>query len=728
MLQASRPEIARFIADLFRYADEGTFISARAFPHEAGKPATFVEGVKINGSAERVTDAIARLATRAANAAEPSVFAPPVATFRDSYKATTADLANGVALSVELDEGDTAAAMARLQLLLGPVTLAIASGGEWTDYETGEVFPKLHLHWRLSEPTREPDDHAKLRAARNAAMLLVGSDPTAVPLVHPLRWPGSWHLKGKPKLAMIYGGNPASEIHLADALERLEEAVEAAGLKLAASDGPRISGEPQASVSRLRPALMAIPNPDLHWDEWVKMGLRVHRATVGSDEGLALWEEWSRQSNKFISGACDERWAHFHAHAFERMGAGTIFYMAKAHGWAPLPCAEAEAPDTDPDDPGWQPDERNAPIGSVQKAPPAPDDEGLLLADPRTWTGPPPRREWVVDHWLPRGYVSALYGDGGLGKSLLAQQLLTSVAVGRPWLGLEVKQGRALGFMCEDDVAELQRRQEAINRSLAAVPDDLDHLRFASRLGDDNLLMVFDGRDQGSHTPTFDALMRLCERFRPDLVVLDTIADIYGGDELRRAQVRQFVQNVGGKIARRFNCAVLLCGHPSAAGMASKTGTGGSTAWSNTVRSRLYLSRPEAQDGKEADGDIRLLSRMKANYAPKQGELKIRWSEGAFVLDAEAPKGPTLTWEQIEITFREMDDAWKRGDPWSHAPQTRKDGRYLPRWCAQTFGANEKAVGKLLEDWLTGGFLKVAIYDQDTKMKGLKVMRWLHPT
>ncbi len=40
--------------------------------------------------------------------------------------------------------------------------MVVQSGGEWSDPATGEVEPKLHAYWRLNEPTRTADDHARL--------------------------------------------------------------------------------------------------------------------------------------------------------------------------------------------------------------------------------------------------------------------------------------------------------------------------------------------------------------------------------------------------------------------------------------------------------------------------------------------------------------------------------------------------------------------------------------
>lgn len=87
--------------------------------------------------------------------------------------------------------------------------------------------------------------------------------------------------------------------------------------------------------------------------------------------------------------------------------------------------------------------------------------------------------------------------------------------------------------------------------------------------------------------------------FRPVLLVLDTLADVFGGSEKDRAQVRQFVGLLRG-LAIEADLATLLLGHPSIAGMASGAGTSGSTAWSNSVRSRLCLERLKTLIGSSA--------------------------------------------------------------------------------------------------------------------------------
>lgn len=219
-------QIGRFVRALFRYADTGTMVSLRSFFESAGvhRITACQVGEELDGL---IVEATAH-ATHCAQEVRPTVFCPPVATFHPGPQAREQDLANGLALSVECDDVPETARR-RIEALLGPATLIVRSGGCWIDPETGEVQDKLHLHWRLSEPTRDADAHATLKRARGLATALAGGDRSNTPVVHPIRWPGSWHRKDRPRLATIIAEAEA-ELDLGNALELLEDACGAAGL------------------------------------------------------------------------------------------------------------------------------------------------------------------------------------------------------------------------------------------------------------------------------------------------------------------------------------------------------------------------------------------------------------------------------------------------------------------------------------------------------------------
>ena len=180
-------------------------------------------------------------------------------------------------------------ARSALEAALGKPTIAVASGGEWANPNTGEIERKCHLHWRLKVPTKTPADHALLREARMLATDLVGGDATGVALVHPFRWPGSWHRKGQPKLAEIID-NANSEIDLQEALMVLREGK--------GRSETRSTQQLASNPEHVALALKEIPNSDLSWDGWNNIGLAVYGATGGSDTGLRAFAEWSAKSKK----------------------------------------------------------------------------------------------------------------------------------------------------------------------------------------------------------------------------------------------------------------------------------------------------------------------------------------------------------------------------------------------------------------------------------------------
>jgi RecA-family ATPase len=249
-----------------------------------------------------------------------------------------------------------------------------------------------------------------------------------------------------------------------------------------------------------------------------------------------------------------------------------------------------------------------------------------------------PDRQWIWEDWIPLGAVTALYGDGGAGKSLLALQLMTACATGRPFLEHDVAACKALGVFCEDDGDELHRRQAALNRALGLSFADLGQMRWISRVGNENLLMTFTADGRGVPTPFFFQILDAARAFGARVVVIDTAADAFAGNENIRTQVRQFIALLT-RLAREIGGAVILLAHPSQTGKASGSGDGGSTAWNNSVRSRLYFRRPaqadakgeEARGDEGADPDLRILSRLKANYAAAGVDLTLRYDRGAFV-------------------------------------------------------------------------------------------------
>jgi hypothetical protein len=153
-------QLKRFHAALFKNADGG-WLLFRAFEHGEQKP-LFSANTSIHTGDQQLISVISERALQAAVWPKPAVFCPPVATFTTGKNATGANLFNGLTLSAECDETPNAA-REKLTGLLGEPTIAAFSGGEWANPDTGEIEPKVHLHWRLETPTRTPQGGLRKR-------------------------------------------------------------------------------------------------------------------------------------------------------------------------------------------------------------------------------------------------------------------------------------------------------------------------------------------------------------------------------------------------------------------------------------------------------------------------------------------------------------------------------------------------------------------------------------
>lgn len=333
------------------------------------------------------------------------------------------------------------------------------------------------------------------------------------------------------------------------------------------------------------------------------------------------------------------------------------------------------------------------------------DNAPVLLINPADWQGKPiPPREWFLPDLIPSRQVTILSGDGGVGKSLLALQIGAASAMAVDTLGMAPAPGRVLYLGAEDEADEFHRRLADIVAAHDRQLSDLDDFRLLPMADQVALLAVPDKAGNMTPTPLFQRFETVATDFRPAFIVLDTVADLFGGDEIKRAQARQFI-GILRKLAIGLDCAVVLLAHPSVAGMQTGTGSSGSTAWNNSVRSRLYLTRP---DGKDADPDLRILTTKKANYGAAGSELRMRWRDGAFVEDdGKTTPAVGLLNRRADETFRDLLSAINRT---GERVASTKGVNYAPSILAvhpDAAGVSKKQFEAAMRRLLAEGIIKV---------------------
>jgi RecA-family ATPase len=242
---------------------------------------------------------------------------------------------------------------------------------------------------------------------------------------------------------------------------------------------------------------------------------------------------------------------------------------------------------------------------------------------------PVPEREWCVRDRIPMRNVTLFSGEGSIGKSIVSLQLAVALVLQKYWFGTMPEKGPALVVCCEDDESEIHRRLSSVLDHYGGTFADMKDLHVMSFAGQDALLATPDRYGLIRPTKLFAQLNAAACDLHPRLIVLDNSADIFGGGENDRAQVRQFIGILRG-LAIAAGAGVLLTSHPSLTGISSGSGISGSTAWHASVRSRLYMKRAVTEKDEEPDPNLRVIEIMKNNYGPVGETIMVRWKDGVF--------------------------------------------------------------------------------------------------
>jgi hypothetical protein len=233
---------------------------------------------------------------------------------------------------------------------------------------------------------------------------------------------------------------------------------------------------------------------------------------------------------------------------------------------------------------------------------------------------PGPRRYLVKDLVLA-AYVTLLYGDGGVAKSLLALALAVAVAGGSgTWLGREVESCPVLYMDFELDSEEQARRvyQLCRGQGLDTPPEDL-------------LYMSALGHPAGE---AFTAALEACIEHSVGLMVVDSLGPALQGDaEAARDVIGFFQKSI--EPFRVEGIAILIIDHQSRLQQGQSYQSKG--AFGSVFKTNLARSVIQAQATERGEGTLTVrLRQKKHNFGPLSEPFGVRLSftEEAVSLEA----------------------------------------------------------------------------------------------
>ncbi|MCT2557370.1 AAA family ATPase [Tsuneonella sp. YG55] len=365
------------------------------------------------------------------------------------------------------------------------------------------------------------------------------------------------------------------------------------------SDEGLLADEPEL----VEPALRAIPNDDLGWDEWNRVGMMTFAATGGSDEGFDAWDEWSQKSSKYSAHETRKKWDRFFRSPPTGVGMGTLRWMAneadpdwldkfelaqEAAARASFDAGQAifedmvgsvlPKPEPAPDAPekGYCATENGAGAQAQTEAEPTASEPSETTEGPFSlkleewnaggddWQISP--RAWLLGNVFCRGFVSALIADGGVGKTAWSVLQGLSCATGRALSGEHVfERCRVLLLSLEDDREELRRRVRAAMIAHDVKPEEVDGWLFLSAPeGKAGKLVnaALRGNGRVKTGAMLDELKAAITGRNIDLLIIDPLVKAHDVEENDNSAM-DIVISTASELAISQNIAVCLLHHTS---------------------------------------------------------------------------------------------------------------------------------------------------------------------
>jgi hypothetical protein len=233
---------------------------------------------------------------------------------------------------------------------------------------------------------------------------------------------------------------------------------------------------------------------------------------------------------------------------------------------------------------------------------------------------PGPRRYLLKDIVLA-AYVTLLYGDGGVAKSLLALALAVAIARdSKEWLGREVESCPVLYMDSELDSEEQARRvyQLCRGQGLDTPPEDLLYM---SALG-------HPARE------AFTVALEACKEHGVGLIVVDSLGPALQGDaEAARDVIGFFQKSI--EPFRVEGIAILIIDHQSRLQQGQSYQSKG--AFGSVFKTNLARSVIQAQATERGEGTLTVrLRQKKHNFGPlaEPFGVKLSFTEKAVSLEA----------------------------------------------------------------------------------------------
>lgn len=322
---------------------------------------------------------------------------------------------------------------------------------------------------------------------------------------------------------------------------------------------PGTSQDFQRDLPRITEALAFIDPAD--YDPWLMVGMALHYASGGADDGLELWDAWSSGGITGVlpasyAGRADieYRWQSFHLDRGGGVTLGSLFNAAKAGGWVNVPEAVRLGPpkreepedyrsyDNLPEALGMEPvrepelpAQSMTPSGIVTSRRLILRPIGEIVTERREAT-------WLIHNIIEANVLAVLAGPRASFKSFIALDWAMRIAAADNPVVILSGEGAGLGRRAEAWMQEHGKGRDLEELRLMALES------VANLNAEEEMSMLQQSIDEAG--------------IRPALVIVDTFSKFSAGlDENSNQEVAEYLSKLTIGLRERYTATVLLVAH-----------------------------------------------------------------------------------------------------------------------------------------------------------------------
>lgn len=257
-----------------------------------------------------------------------------------------------------------------------------------------------------------------------------------------------------------------------------------------------------------------------------------------------------------------------------------------------------------------------------------------------------PPVQWAVDEFIPTGSLSLLVGRPKAGKSLVAIDLLASVAMGDTFLDRATAQGPCVYVPAEDALPLVRSR---IWTRITAERDAPIYVVPADGSLEQSLRI-----DEG---PSFMALAAVVEQFKPAVLVLDPLRELHRRKENDADEMAEVLRPLR-QLAHETDTAIVLIHHRNKYATDPSLASRGSSAIVGGVDQIITMELSGEDEGGDLNPHRTLTIQVEGRYGPRQriqAQLRpgLRWLPVAQRV-VEDLAVPGRVWRHLELTGHKL--------------------------------------------------------------------------